>query len=150
MRAAFVTAPTSSAGSQARAGISSLNHPNLCALYDIGCHDGVGFLVMEYLEGETLAKPLTAGPLPLDRALPIAIALADALAFALRSGIVHRDIKPQTVILTASGSKLLDFGLSEILKSGATKQRQVLRPHRASRRHRLASLRKASSSADRR
>jgi serine/threonine-protein kinase len=93
--------------------VSSLNHPNICALYDIGQQDGVDFLVMEYLEGETLARRLATGPLPLDLALSTAIALADALVCAHASGIVHRDIKPQNVILTKTGAKLLDFGIAK-------------------------------------
>jgi len=92
---------------------SSLNHPNICALYDIGQQEGVDFLVMEYLEGQTVADRLVNGPLPVDRALSTAIALADALAFAHRSHVVHRDIKPQNVVLTRTGPKLLDFGLAK-------------------------------------
>jgi eukaryotic-like serine/threonine-protein kinase len=93
--------------------VSSLNHPHICALYDIGYQEGVPFLVMEYVEGETLAERAAAGPLPLHLALSTAIKLADAMAFAHRSGVVHRDIKPQNVILTKTGPKLLDFGIAK-------------------------------------
>jgi len=97
---------------EARA-ISQLTHPHICTLFDIGHQDGTAFLVMEYLEGETLASRLARGPLPLDQALPIAIAIAEALAKAHRSGIVHRDLKPGNVMLTKGGAKLLDFGLAK-------------------------------------
>ena len=93
--------------------IASLNHPNICVLHDIGKQDAVDFLVMEYLEGETLAARLERGAFDLDEALKIAIAIADALDKAHRRGIVHRDLKPSNVILTASGPKLLDFGLAK-------------------------------------
>ncbi len=98
---------------EARA-ISSLNHPHICALYDIGREDSVEFLVMEYLEGETLEDRLRKGPLPIDEALRIAIQIASALDAAHRKGIIHRDLKPGNVMLTRSGAKLLDFGLSKI------------------------------------
>ena len=97
--------------------ISSLQHPHICVLHDIG-HDaasGTDFLVMEYLEGETLADRLRKGPLPLTEQLNIAIQIADALAAAHNAGIVHRDLKPGNVILTKSGAKLLDFGLAKPL-----------------------------------
>jgi eukaryotic-like serine/threonine-protein kinase len=100
-------------GREARA-ISSLSHPNICVLYDIGSDRGVDFLVMEYLEGETLAARITKGPLTLADAIPIAIQIADALAKAHRAGITHRDLKPGNVMLTKSGAKLLDFGLAQI------------------------------------
>jgi Tol biopolymer transport system component len=93
--------------------IASLNHPNICVLHDIGKHDGADFLVMEYLEGETLAARLERGPIPVQEALQIAIAIADALDKAHRRGVVHRDLKPFNVILTAGGPKLLDFGLAK-------------------------------------
>jgi eukaryotic-like serine/threonine-protein kinase len=93
--------------------ISSLNHPNICTLYDIGSQDGVDFLVMEHLEGETLAERLQRGSMPLDEALKIAIEIAGALDKAHDRGIVHRDLKPGNVMLTKNGPKLLDFGLAK-------------------------------------
>jgi eukaryotic-like serine/threonine-protein kinase len=98
---------------EARA-ISSLNHPHICALYDIGHEAEVEFLVMEHLEGETLEDRLRKGPLPIDEALDIAIQIASALDAAHRKGIIHRDLKPANVMLTRAGAKLLDFGLSKI------------------------------------
>jgi Tol biopolymer transport system component len=97
---------------EARA-ISSLTHPHICALYDVGHEDGTDFLVMEYLEGMTLAEKITAGPLPLEEVLRIGREIAEALAAAHRSGVVHRDLKPGNVMLTRSGVKLLDFGLAK-------------------------------------
>jgi Tol biopolymer transport system component len=98
---------------EARA-ISSLNHPHICALYDIGREDTVEFLVMEYLEGESLEARLRKGPLPIDEALQIAIQIASALDAAHRRGMVHRDLKPGNVMLTKGGAKLLDFGLAKM------------------------------------
>jgi serine/threonine protein kinase len=95
--------------------ISSLNHPNICQLYDIGSHDGSEFLVMEFLEGETLAARLRKGSLPLPDIYKIGIAIAEALAVAHRHGIVHRDLKPGNIMLTQSGAKLMDFGLAKPL-----------------------------------
>src|SRR5437868_13490040 len=92
--------------------ISSLNHPNICTLHDIGQQDGIDFLVMEYLDGETLAQRLTKGPLPLDQALKCAIEIAGALDKAHRQGVTHRDLKPGNIMLTKAGAKLLDFGLA--------------------------------------
>jgi serine/threonine protein kinase len=80
---------------EARA-ISSLNHPNICHLYDIGSQDGTDYLVMEFLEGETLAERLRKGAMPLNEIFKVGIVVAEALAFAHRSGIVHRDLKPET------------------------------------------------------
>src|ERR1039458_4925643 len=97
---------------EARA-ISSLNHPHICALYDIGREGTVEFLVMEYLEGESLEARLRKGPLPIEEALQIAIQIASALDAAHRRGMVHRDLKPGNVMLTRSGAKLLDFGLAK-------------------------------------
>ena len=92
--------------------ISQLSHPHICALYDVGNQDGVEFLVMEYLEGETLAERLVKGPLPLEQTVRFGAEIADALDGAHRHGIVHRDLKPGNIMLTKSGVKLLDFGLA--------------------------------------
>jgi tetratricopeptide (TPR) repeat protein/predicted Ser/Thr protein kinase len=94
--------------------VARLNHPHICALYDVGQQDGVEFIVMEYLAGETLAARLARGPLPLAEALMHATALAQALARAHREGITHRDLKPSNVMLTEGGVKLLDFGLAKL------------------------------------
>jgi serine/threonine protein kinase len=98
---------------EARA-VSSLNHPHICTLHDIGHQDGIDYLVMEYLEGETLASRLLKGALPLDQVLRYAIQIADALDQAHRHDIVHRDLKPGNIMLTRSGAKLLDFGLAKL------------------------------------
>ena len=102
---------------EARA-VSSLSHPNICALYDVGHQDGIDFLVMEYLEGETLAERLTRGALPLDQVLRHGIEIADALATAHRKGVVHRDLKPGNIMLTRTGARLLDFGLAKAAPVG--------------------------------
>jgi eukaryotic-like serine/threonine-protein kinase len=94
--------------------IAAMNHPHICTLYDVGHQDGIDFLVLEHLEGQTMAERLTKGALPLDQALAIAIQIADALDKAHRAGIVHRDLKPGNVMLTKSGAKLLDFGLAKV------------------------------------
>ena len=94
--------------------ISQLSHPHICTLYDVGHQDDVDFLVMEFLEGETLADRLGKGALPIDQALRIGIEIAGALDAAHKSGIVHRDLKPGNVMLTKSGVKLLDFGLAKL------------------------------------
>jgi tRNA A-37 threonylcarbamoyl transferase component Bud32 len=94
--------------------IASLNHPHICVLHDIGQQDGIDYLVMEYLEGETLAQRLQKGALPLEQVLQYAIEIADALDKAHRKGITHRDLKPGNVMLTKSGTKLLDFGLAKL------------------------------------
>src|SRR5678815_4988495 len=93
--------------------ISQLQHPYICTLYDVGHQDGTDFLIMEYLEGETLADRLRRGALPLHQALKIGIEIADALDKAHRVGIVHRDLKPGNIMLTKSNAKLLDFGLAK-------------------------------------
>ena len=93
--------------------ISSLSHPHICTLHDIGSQDGVDFLVMEYLEGETLADRLQRGALPLEQLIEIAIEIADALEKAHSRGIIHRDLKPGNIMLTKNGSKLMDFGLAK-------------------------------------
>lgn len=97
---------------EARA-ISSLSHPHICALYDVGHQDGVDFLVMEFMEGTTLAERLLRGPLPLDQVLRLGQQIADALHHAHRQGITHRDLKPGNIMITKSGAKLLDFGLAK-------------------------------------
>src|SRR5262249_29468160 len=93
--------------------ISSLNHPHICTLYDVGSQDGIDYLVMECVEGETLAKRLEKGPLPLEQVLKYGAQIADALDKAHRSGVVHRDLKPGNIMLTPTGAKLLDFGLAK-------------------------------------
>ena len=94
--------------------VSSLNHPHICTVYDVGQQDGNDFLVMEYLEGETLAKKLTQGPMQTDEVLRYATQIADALDKAHRQGVVHRDLKPGNIMLTKAGAKLLDFGLAKL------------------------------------
>jgi eukaryotic-like serine/threonine-protein kinase len=93
--------------------ISSLNHPHICGLYDIGREHDTEYLVLELLEGETLASRIERGPLPLPQVLRFGIEIADALEAAHRHGIVHRDLKPANIMLTAAGTKLLDFGLAK-------------------------------------
>jgi serine/threonine-protein kinase len=100
--------------------ISQLQHPNICVLHDIGSENGTDFLVMEFLEGESLSEKLKRGPLPNDELLKAAIEVADALEKAHRAGIIHRDLKPGNVMLTKSGAKLLDFGLAKPMNSGVT------------------------------
>src|SRR5450432_222938 len=99
---------------EARA-ISQLSHPHICILHDIGKHDGADYLVLEYLEGETLGARARRGPLPPDQVLKYGAQIADALDKAHRRGVVHRDLKPDNVMLTKSGVKLLDFGLAKPL-----------------------------------
>jgi serine/threonine protein kinase len=93
--------------------IAALNHPHICVLHDIGQHEGADYLVMECLEGETLAQRLTKGALGLDHVLRYAIQIADAMDKAHRHGVVHRDLKPSNIMLTPTGVKLLDFGLAK-------------------------------------
>ena len=97
---------------EARA-ISSLSHPNVCHLYDVGSQDGTSYLVMEYLEGETLADRLRKGPLPLEQVLKSGIEICEGLEKAHKSGVIHRDLKPGNIMLTKSGAKLMDFGLAK-------------------------------------
>src|SRR6202034_3368708 len=87
--------------------ISSLNHPHICTLHDVGSQDGTSYLVMEYVQGETLEARLQKGPLPLKQALDCGVQICDALEKAHRAGIVHRDLKPGNIMLTPSGTKLL-------------------------------------------
>jgi serine/threonine protein kinase len=101
---------------EARA-VSSISHPNICALYDVGHHHGVDFIVMEYLEGETLAARIKKGPIPIEQLLRSGIEVAQALDAAHRRGVIHRDLKPGNIMLTRTGTKLLDFGLAT-LKAG--------------------------------
>jgi eukaryotic-like serine/threonine-protein kinase len=101
---------------EARA-ISSLSHPNVCHLYDVGQHNGTHYLVMEYLEGETLGDRLRKGPLPLDQVLKVGIEICSGLEAAHRNGVVHRDLKPGNIMLTKSGAKLMDFGLAKPLQA---------------------------------
>src|SRR6202021_2360970 len=104
---------------EARA-ISSLNHPNICTLHDVGHQDGIDFLVMEFLEGETLADRLRKGPLITDLVLKYGIEICEGLERAHKSGVVHRDLKPGNIMLTKQGAKLMDFGLAKATPSGAT------------------------------
>jgi Tol biopolymer transport system component/predicted Ser/Thr protein kinase len=99
--------------------IASLNHPHICTLYDTGHQGDIDFLVMEYLEGETFAQRLVKGSLPIQQVLQNAIEIADALDKAHRKGITHRDLKPGNIMLTKSGTKLLDFGLAKLAQEAA-------------------------------
>ncbi len=99
--------------------VAALSHPHICPVYDIGVHDGLDYLVMEYLEGENLAARIAKGPLPIDQALRYAIQIADALEQAHRHGVVHRDLKPGNIMLTKGGAKLLDFGLAKVYQPRA-------------------------------
>src|SRR5215471_10101104 len=112
--------------------ISSLNHPHICVLHDVGTQDGTSYLVMEYVLGESLEKRLQKGPLPVKQALEYGKQIADALEKAHRAGIVHRDLKPGNIMLTSSGAKLLDFGLAkpvaEVFGSHALTDKDKLTP----------------------
>ena len=99
--------------------VAALSHPHICPVYDIGVHDGLDYLVMEYLEGENLAARIAKAPLPIDEALRYAIQIADALDQAHRHGVVHRDLKPGNIMLTKAGAKLLDFGLAKVYQPRA-------------------------------
>jgi serine/threonine protein kinase/Tol biopolymer transport system component len=100
--------------------VSALNHPNICSLFDVGSQDGTDFLVMECIEGESLADRLAKGPLPTEQVLKIGTEIADALDRAHRSGVVHRDLKPGNIMLAKTGAKLLDFGLAKPVVAAAT------------------------------
>jgi eukaryotic-like serine/threonine-protein kinase len=106
--------------------ISSLNHPNICHLYDVGEKEGVGFLVMEYLDGQTLADRLNRGPLPLDLVLKYGIEICDGLETAHRGGVIHRDLKPGNIMLTTAGLKLMDFGLAKPVSAVPSELTQTL------------------------
>ena len=112
---------------EARA-ISSLNHPHICHLYDIGSQNGTDYLVMEFLEGETLAERLRKGAIPLQEVCKIGSAIAEALAVAHRQGIIHRDLKPGNIMLTAGGAKLMDFGLAKPLAMQAASSSSTAPP----------------------
>jgi serine/threonine protein kinase/Flp pilus assembly protein TadD len=99
--------------------ISALQHPHICALFDVGSQDGTDYLVMEYLEGESMAERLARGPLPSDQALQTAIEIADALQEAHRQGFIHRDLKPGNIMLTNTGAKLMDFGVAKLMEEKA-------------------------------
>jgi eukaryotic-like serine/threonine-protein kinase len=103
---------------EARA-VSSLNHPHICTLYDVGRQNNADYLVMEFLEGQTLAQRLTKGPLPLDQVLRCAIEVAGAICHAHRRGVIHRDLKPGNIMLTKASAKVLDFGLAKIYFAGS-------------------------------
>jgi Tol biopolymer transport system component len=103
---------------EARA-ISSLNHPNICTLYDVGHQDGVDYLVMEFLEGETLADRLARGPLPPEQVLKYAIEICEGLEKAHKTGVIHRDLKPGNIMVTKAGAKLMDFGLAKATPASA-------------------------------
>jgi serine/threonine protein kinase len=98
--------------------ISQLNHPHICTLFDIGHQDGTDYLVMEFLQGESLADRLKRGPIALGELVKAGSEIADALECAHRAGIVHRDLKPGNIMLTNSGAKLLDFGLAKPTVAG--------------------------------
>ena len=107
--------------------ISSLNHPNICTLHDVGHQNGTDYLVMEYLEGETLADRLRKGLLPIEQVLRYAIDICEGLEKAHRCGVIHRDLKPGNIMLTKVGAKLMDFGLAKTSVANARLQRRTSR-----------------------
>ncbi len=106
--------------------ISRFNHPHICTVYDFGTAEGRPYLVMEYLDGETLADRLRRGPLRLQELLRCAMEVADALSHAHRQGLVHRDLKPANVMLTKSGAKVLDFGLARAVRFAGAQEAETL------------------------
>ena len=110
---------------EARA-ISALSHPNICALFDIGRDGDTEYLVMEYLEGETLADRIARGPLPKGQLVKIGAQIAEALQHAHRAGITHRDLKPGNIMITGSGAKLLDFGLAKFVEPDSSDQAETV------------------------
>jgi Tol biopolymer transport system component len=106
--------------------VSRLEHPHICPLYDVGEHEGHLYLVMQFLEGETLAERLTRGPLPVSQTLEYGIQIAEALAAAHRAGFVHRDLKPGNVMITRTGVRLLDFGLARAVPLPSTLKATVI------------------------
>jgi len=112
---------------EARA-ISKLNHPHVCTVHDVGQHNGIDYLVMEYLKGETLENRLSRSSLALDEVLRWGAQIANGLDRAHRSGIVHRDLKPSNIMLTSDGAKLLDFGLAKGRITPASEERPTSRP----------------------
>jgi serine/threonine protein kinase len=106
--------------------ISSLNHPNICHIYDVGGQDGLSYLVMEYLDGQSLGDRLLKGALPLDQVLKIGMEVCEALEKAHSSGVVHRDLKPGNIMLTPTGTKLMDFGLAKSMSADASALTQTL------------------------
>ena len=96
-----------------------MNHPNICTLHDVGHQDGVDYLVMEFLEGQTLSDRLLKGPLPLDQVLKHGIEICEGLEKAHKTGVTHRDLKPGNIMLTKTGTKLMDFGLAKAATASA-------------------------------